>query len=268
MSRSQANVRGLAQGFDRLTSRPLAALDSRPRAKTTVIGIAAVLALAAALIPVRDSVGTANIGLGLALIVGIVGASAGVGPGLATAASAAASFTLLHAVPHGLPRIEDEQDAVTALLLLLTGWATGWLQQRRLTMQERLRSADYGVARLHLLAENAVKVTSAEELLDVASEQIREELQLQDCYWETGPAPADRRALEQNGLITGTGPATAAAHVGEMLAEGVVIAAGPDSRFVLIGKPGAEPSRRQLKTAVIMADLAVAASRSNPNVAP
>lgn len=250
--------------LDRFVGRRWHDLTASPGRRATLAGAAAVLALAVALIPLRDSAGTANVALALALIVGVAGYTAGIGAGMVVAIAAASGFTLLHAVPHGLPAIEDEQDAITAALLLGTGYASGWVHRRRERLQDRIQRSEYGYARLHELAVVVADPPPDTDLLQRAADLIREEVGLRECFWEVGAEREQRVQLNHNARLAGTTGDADPARWGEILAEGVSIPSPLDGRFVLVGDPGAAPTRRQLRNAVIMADMAVAAVADPP----
>ncbi len=260
MTRVQANVTQLVQSMDSLTQRPSRYLASHPRARVTAAGMAIASLLALVLIPVRDSIGTANIALALVVIVGIVGSSQGIGPGLVMSVWAAMLFSLLHSVPHGHPRVEDEQDILTAGLLIAAGAITGWAHNAFARLRDQLQDANYGLARVHRVAEAVLSEGATEDVMSIATDQIAAELSLLECRWERSPTPGRWRELRHNGLIAGTGAHTEPDRLGELLEEGVEITMGSAGSLILAGRPGHHPSPRQLKVAVILADFASAAA--------
>lgn len=261
MARASTSVLRLAQGADRFADRPFRFVSDRPRVKATVVAMLVVAAVAAALIPVRDSIGTANIGLALALVVGAAGTWAGPSSGLVTALWAGIAFTFLHAVPHGLPRIEEEQDLLTAALLLVTGVLAGWLHRRLDALTDRVAVSSADVTRLHRMAEGSIKAETTDEIMAIACDALAAELGLESCRWEADAATGGLRQLRHNAAIQGTRPETSAGHLGAIMVEGVAISTGTRGQFVLVGRRGAEPSRHQLKTAIVMADIATAAAQ-------
>ena len=259
MSRGQARLSSLVRSADSAIAGPGKFIMSHRRLKRILLGVAACSAIALALVPFRDSVGSANIALALVIVVGLVGSSEGVVAGLVTALWAAALFTLLHAIPHGHPRIEDEQDAVTAALLIGAGIISGLQQTVTERLRIRLLDTSYGIARIHQVAEAAIGNRTDDDIMLVACEQIRSELRLADCTWE--PAEVDSgewHELQHSGSIRGTGPRTDPKRLGELLVDGVAIDLGAAGRLLLRGRADSRPSPHQLKVAVIVADFAAA----------
>ena len=70
MTRTQLEMATLARGVDRAVLRPARYLGSHHRVRTTVLGMGVAAAFAVAMIPVRDTVGAANIAL--VLVIGVV----------------------------------------------------------------------------------------------------------------------------------------------------------------------------------------------------
>ena len=232
--------------------------QGHPAARITVVASSLATLIAVALIPVRDSVGTANIGLLLGIVVAITGSRGGIGPGLATAVWSSVLFALLHSVPHGLPRIEDEQDAATALLLLVAGGLAGWFHRRAVRLEHRVRDSRYELQRLHQVAEAAAGPSSTSEVIDVIADAVSAELRLADCYWEPGPGAGPWRELHHNGLIDGLGHDADPETLAKVMSRGVAIDLGAAGRLVLIGRQGARPSPQELQIGVILADYGAA----------
>jgi K+-sensing histidine kinase KdpD len=231
--------------------------------RTFLVGAAGLAVLALALIPVRESIGVANVGLAMAIVVGIVGSRAGLAAGVATAAWAAVLFALLHSVPLGLPRLEDEQDGVTAMLLVITGVLTGALHRRSQQAERRTRDAGYDLARLHRVADLAAHGGAASDVLVAAVDEIVAELQLKRC-WRTESTEREHAELQRNGLIAGLPVDADPELVGKALAAGVAIDLGPAGQLLLVGRPGVNPTQRQLRVAVMLADFAASALNQQP----
>lgn len=264
MARSSTDLVRLARAVDDGVRRPLELVARHERVRVTLIAVAVLTALAIAVIPVREQVGPANIALVLVVVVGIVGSHAGPWPGVATAVWAAGLYTSLHAVPHGLPLVEDGQDALTAVLLVAAGVITGSMHGAMVRVRRLLQSAQHDVARLHGLAEIALEGASTEDLVATAGRAIRAELRLLDWEWERPPGPTPWPELEHNGLIAGAPGTTDPERLGELLAGGVALSLGGRGRFVLHGRPDTRVTPRQLKVAVILADFA-ATARTEPD---
>ena len=115
--------------------RPVRSEHDRATRRQTVLATAAgvfgSVLVAAALVPVRRSIGPASVALALVLVV--VGAAAYGGRVAAAVASAAAalSFNFLHAAPLYTFHLRNTEDVVTSVLMVLVGIAVGEVAVRR-----------------------------------------------------------------------------------------------------------------------------------------
>ena len=91
------------------------------------IGGAAPIAVAAALVSLRDHMLNANVALVLVLVVVLAAVGGGRSAGAAAAVSAALSFNFFHTVPYLTLEIDSADDVETTLLLLAVGLAVGQL---------------------------------------------------------------------------------------------------------------------------------------------
>ena len=91
------------------------------------IGGAAPIAVAAALVSLRDHMLNANVALVLVLVVVLAAVGGGRSAGAVAAVSAALSFNFFHTVPYLTLEIDSADDVETTLLLLAVGLAVGQL---------------------------------------------------------------------------------------------------------------------------------------------
>ena len=262
MTRGHHEARRLIEAIDDAAARPGRMLRSHPTAHATVVGVAVVAAVAAAAVPVRESIGVANIALVLGIVIGAVGSRTGLAPGALVGLASGMAFAMLHSVPHGLPRVEDEQDLATVALLVGWGLFAGWLHDRRERLEHAVRADHDDLGRLHRVAEVASKAsTTIDELIDTVAEEMTAELELRDCYRVVAPI-GRRRELRHNGLIGGAPADASPAELGRLVADGVGIDLRDGSHLVLQGRENTEITRRQLRVGVMLADYAVAVMES------
>lgn len=254
MTHAGRNIDFLDSALERFVQTTIAPWLRRTNTVVTLLGAAVCGALAVALLPVRDSMGPANVGLVLAFVIALVGSYAGTGPGLVTAGWASLLFVVLHSAPHGFPTAEEKQDAVTALLLLVTGAVSGLIHRRLAATRRRGQILDDDLKRLHRVADVARRSSGTTEVIDAAIEEISGELRLADAFVEHGPPSRPWLELGHNGHITGV---AANDHLAKKLAEGVAFEISSDSRLVFIGNPSAEVHSRQLRVVVALADYAM-----------
>lgn len=264
-SKGAANARALLGGADRALTAPWRRLG-RHEARDVAVGFVALSVLTLALIPVRDSIGVANIGLAMALVVAGVGFRAGLAPGVAIALYATALFVLIHSAPHGFPRVEDEQDAVTAVLLIVTGVFSGLVHHRSRRLEDEVRHGTYALHRLHRVGEVASTERSLDAVMETVAQEVASELRLAECRWHPGAPPGDVLELHHNGLIDGVAPDATSAEIGAALAEGVALRVGAVGHLWMNGDQGHEITGEQLRVAVTLADYGAAVG--NPGASP
>ncbi len=263
MSQTTRNMKDVMAGADgswtafrrRVTTPPL---------DTIIVGVLCVAVLALVTIPVRDSVGTANIALALGIVVVIVGARSGLWPGTIVAVLSGAAFALWHTVPHGLPRIENEQDVATAVLLIAAGVLAGWQHDRTERLRTDLLHTGHEFSRLHRVAEVAASSElSVEQVIAAVTQEISAELRLVECRRERGSI-GERRELQHNGLIGGAPFDQPPSEVGKLLAGGIEIDLRDGTHLVLTGRPTSEVTKDQLRLCIMLADYAAAVLRPAP----
>jgi K+-sensing histidine kinase KdpD len=238
-------------------------------ATVTVVGVATVVALAVALIPVRDAIGNSSVALALAMVVVGTGALGGRGPAIITSLVAAIAFNLLHTRPFGSLRIDKTADVIAAVLLALLGVISGVITERGWRAREREMIRSTQLDRLHRIAELAVAATDVDALWPTVRDTLCDELHLGSCWFE--PASNDGTEfpqLEHNGTLGPTGePWRLAADGFELPRNGVELAVnGPGrrlGRLVMLPDPGHGLSLVDRRLAVAIVDqFALVAARS------
>ena len=258
MSRAGRNMANVLDSVDSGPTRLWRLATKTVQREMMLLGLIGVALIASVTIPIRDSVGTANIALLMAIVVVTVGAGAGLWPGATVAVVSGLAFALLHTVPHGLPKVENEQDVATAVLLVLSGVLAGWIHDRTEGLQTKLTDTGYGLQRLHRVAEAAAQVgVGSNAVVDVVTHEIAAELDLSSCRRIPEPL-GERRELQHNGLVTGLAFDATPQEIGAVLADGVGIDLRDGSHLELIGRPGSEFGRERLRLAIMLADYAAA----------
>lgn len=154
------------------------------------------LLVGAALVAVRDSVGTPVVALALACTVVLGGRMAGRAGGVAAAVMAALSFDFFHTLPYRSLKIASLDDVLVTLLLLVVGLVvgaiTGASAEERAIAQRRYRATS-AVTRVLAIAHDGP--------LDDVELAVRAELVkllgLDDCWMSS--APVDLPVLQPDG---------------------------------------------------------------------
>lgn len=146
-----------------------------------LIGALAAITVAGVLGGVRDTVGSSNIALLLAVLVtavGIVGRRRGA---LATALSAALAYNFFQTEPIHTLRIAAAKDIFTVALLAGLGVLVGELSQRRMSAQRSARAQHVEIDLLHTTAETIRDSSSAQSATEAACSAVRELLRATDA---------------------------------------------------------------------------------------
>jgi K+-sensing histidine kinase KdpD len=162
--------------------------------KTSFIVVATVapVAVAAALVPLRDRTVNVNLALVLVLVVLAAGALAGRLGGLLAAASAALSYDVLLTRPYGSLRINESQDVVTTVLLATVGMTAAILVERVRRHAARAASTQRALDRLERVTELISGADTRQRQLRLACEELTTLLDLKACRYQRGPsAPTD-----------------------------------------------------------------------------
>lgn len=264
MTHAGRNIDFLVRAMDRAFGTRVKDLARDTTFVITAAAFVLVGVLGLVLSPIRDTVGPENVALVLAIIVGLVGSSAGPVPGLVLGGWAALVFALLHSVPLGLPALESEQDAVTAGLLLVSGWVGGMISRRLTAASQRADVYADDLDRLSRVGDVAAHTRDRADVVNAAIEEISGELRLKDAHLEEGPPDKSWHELGRNGLIDGLATDELDDDLPLLLAEGVAIELGPSSRLVLMGDPEVDVNPRQLRVVTALADYIIAMTRVRP----
>ncbi len=175
-----------------------------PRRDTLAVlaGLAAPLALAALLVPFRDSFPNTDAALALILVVVAVAANGYRPAGILAAVSAAAWFDFFLTRPYERFTINSRADIETTVLLLVIGVAVTeiavWGRRQHAAASRRAGYLDG----IHAAAQAAATGSSASVLIDQVAGQLTRVLSLESCRFQYGAAGLGRPArMRPDGTI-------------------------------------------------------------------
>jgi hypothetical protein len=222
-----------------------------------VIGGIGPIAVAAALVPLRNELDNTNLALALVVVVVVAAAVGGRGSGALAAVIAAMSYDFFLTKPYLSLTIDSADDVETTIFLLIVGLLVGEIVVRFRRSQRLVERGASEIARLHRVAELAAGGTPAEELERAIGQELVGLLDLRDCFFEPVPVGRPLPRLERNGAITGV---TERRFTGDEFAlppevELPVLGRGRQlGRFVLVSSPTAGASLEERTVAVALSD--------------
>ena len=227
------------------------------------------IAVAAALVSVREAVGSTNTALVLVLVVLVAALTGGRTAGAVAAVSSVLAFDFFHTEPFLSLTIASTDDLVTTILLLPIGLLVGTVAARARAARREADASHDQMHRVHRLAELTANGEDPAVVLDHAQHDLVDLLGLTGCRFEALPYETDLPVLERSGAVL-TDRHRYTLDGFELPADGValpVLARGrPVGRFVLVPTPGTGVSLERRIVAVALADQASAAltaERSN-----
>ena len=199
------------------------------------------LAVAAALVGVRDQLDNANVALILMSIVVAAGLLGGRIAGITVAFVSSLSFNFFHTKPYESLRIHRGNDVVTVALLFVSGLIVGEVAKHRRRSSETAHSRGVEVERLRDVARRVVDAQPLTDVWNTVQRDLVDVLGATDVWFETPDAISAAGALpriDANGTVesavyhwAGTGFA--------LPKEGVQLTVGrpsaPQGRIVLRG---------------------------------
>ena len=220
------------------------------------------IGVAAALVPLRDELGSANAALLLVMIVVAAAAVSGRVGGVVTGVVASLAFNFFYTKPYLTLRIHSGRDVVTTVLIVVLGLAVGELGVARSRQSATRRSHLRSMRSLETIGALVSAGASSDEVWQEVRRGLVETLAVLDARFEVDEANAHLPLIERDGRVDfhdkkylGEGFALPA--IGATLnveADGVRL-----GRIVLAPDPSAGVTRVQRRTAVAMADqLAIA----------
>jgi K+-sensing histidine kinase KdpD len=224
-----------------------------------VVAIAAPVALALSLLPLRGQIPSATVALGLAVLVSAVAAIGSRLPAAVAAVSAALSFDGFYTQPYGSVSISNPGDVETTVLLLVGGLIVGQLSARNREHRRRISQSGDNLSRIQAISEMLASGAPATEVVAAIAGELQEMLGLRTCWFDTSFPDAVGPMIERNGDVSWGriwwGFDTLGLP-GKPISLGVENQHHRLGRFVLLADPGTRVSQQQLLAAVTLADQA------------
>ncbi|GAA3692306.1 hypothetical protein GCM10022224_067510 [Nonomuraea antimicrobica] len=166
-----------------------------------VAALVAPPAVAAALLPLRDSLSNTSVALILVVIVVAVASAGNRLAGALSAISAAVWFDFFFTEPYQRFAISKSADIETDVLLLVVGLAVSQLAARARQLQVvAIRDAVY-LEQIHDTATLAQTARSPDTVVDHVTVQLTRLLNLRGCRFEYGNLTGHPPRLEQDGTV-------------------------------------------------------------------
>jgi hypothetical protein len=163
--------------------------------------VLAPLAVAAALVPLRDRLSGTNAALVLVVVVVAVASNGDRAAGALSAVSAAAWFDFFLTRPYQRFTITSAADITTAVLLLVVGLAVSQLAARARRLRVvTITSADY-LAQIQQTTQLVQSGGAANTVVNQVREQLIRILELRGCRFELGTLLGQHPRLEHDGEI-------------------------------------------------------------------
>jgi hypothetical protein len=162
-------------------------------AAITVAAVVAPIAVAAALIPFRATLDTADNALFLVVVIVAVASTGRRAAAALAALTSALAFDFFLTRPYNSLRITRHQDLITEILLLVVGLAVGELAARGRRHRDAAWQGHRQVALLHSVTELAASGKDPGVVVAAASDELRELLFLRDCRFTTREPGASAR---------------------------------------------------------------------------
>jgi hypothetical protein len=174
----------------------------------TLIGLAlgglGSIAVAIALVPLRDQIDNANLALILVFVVVLAAIVGGRWAGAFAAVVATMAFDFFLTKPFVSMRIDSSDDIETVLILLAVGLVVGEVAARgRASRRARERAAD-AIARVHRVADQVATGTPIEQIARSVKAEMTGLLQLHDCWLELAPYHWPLPTLGRAGTLPST----------------------------------------------------------------
>jgi hypothetical protein len=240
------------------------------------LGALATMAIAAAMVPLRETAfGNTNAALVLVVVVAATASIGGRGAGALAAFTAALSFNFLLTRPYLSLKVNDSTDLTTVVLLLVVGLLIGEFARQRGLRVHQLRRSTETTHRLERVAALMATEHHPEDLHRLVVTEVIAELELIDATWV--PAGDDRvrdlPVLDRSGWIEG-GSHRYRRDGFELPSQGVALpvryAGALLGTLLLTPSPGVGTSPDQRSVAVALADLLATelAHRTAPGTSP
>jgi K+-sensing histidine kinase KdpD len=232
-------------------------------------GAGAAIMVAAALVPVRDTLGGANVALILVLLVVAMASLGGRLAGATTGLAASVAFNFFHTKPYLTVRIDSARDVATVVLIMAVGLAVGELGVARSRQSATRRSHLRSIRALEDVGALVSAGVPTEVVWPAVQHALSATLGARHTTFETAtrltPLPLverDGRVDELNKQFRGNGFV--------LPARGAALAVEADGRLlgqlVVAPDPDLGVTREQRRAAVAIADQFALALRREPRI--
>lgn len=234
-------------------------------------GAIAVFGLAAALVPLRDTLGPANVALLVTVVVVLAAVGGGRTAGALSGVVGAITFNFLYTKPYLTLRVNDSKDVATIVLIVVIGLGVGQLTSLR-TRQQRAHTTGLRSLRgIEGIAALASSGAGADQLWDAIRTELIDSLHLTDARWEQGEPEPGRATIDREGHLdisrhafTGHGFA-----LPDNGAQVPVVAGGRRvGQIVLEAPPLTTVTIEQRRAVLAMADQLAATTRAGTRAGP
>jgi K+-sensing histidine kinase KdpD len=159
------------------------------------------LALAAAIVPFRRDIDSANVALILAAAVVLVASLGRRSAAFVAAVLATVWFDYFHTRPYESFRINSGDDLLTACVLLAVGLFVGELAVRNRRHHTAAVEGSNDIARIHAVAELVADGETPDYMVLLVANELRDLLSLQGCRFDPRPSPKPVARIERNGEV-------------------------------------------------------------------
>jgi hypothetical protein len=243
-------------GENELVMRAYRDNDERRLAGLAFGGLGSV-AVAIALVPLREEIDNANLALILVLVVVCAAIVGGRAAGAVAAVGATLSFDFFLTRPFVSMRIDSADDIETVMILLAVGLIVGEVAARGRRFRRDRDRAAAAIGRVHRVAERVSTGAPVDEIARVVKDEVIALLRLRDCWLELAPFQWPLPTLERAGTIQMAehrwfGGGFAIPEYGLQLP---VVESGREvARLVLVGDPDRSVTLDERVVAIALAD--------------
>src|SRR5688500_9998011 len=165
------------------------------------IGGVAPVAVAGALVPLRDAIRHTNVALVLVVVVVMVAVAGGREAGAVSAVTSALSFDFFFTKPYLALRIDAARDIETTVLLLVVGLLVGQVALRGRRARSSAEAASGEIQRIYRLANLSARGDDPADVIAGAQAELVSLLHLRSCRFESAPFTSQLERLERSGTV-------------------------------------------------------------------
>lgn len=164
-------------------------------------GAIAVFALAAALVPLRNTLGEANVALLVTVVVVLAAVAGGRTGGVLTGVVGAITFNFLYTKPYLTLRVNDSKDITTIVLIVLIGLGVGELSSLRSRQRRAHETGIRALRGMEAIAALSSAGADENEIWDAVRSELIDGLHLTDARWDRGEPDPARPVIDRDGHL-------------------------------------------------------------------